>query len=574
MSGARRGPVDVCLIGLGAAGGIAARVLTAAGLEVVALEAGPRVEAGMMALDELRNDVHGWLSEPKAAGEVPTYRPDPSVEAGPCPWPMLMVNAVGGSSVHYAALSARFQPWNFSARSGVIAEHGAAAIPAGSTIADWPLAYEELEPYYDAVEREIGVAGAAGVLASGLQPGGNPFEGPRRRDYPLPPLRRSGWTELTADAARRLGWHPYPAPAAINSLPYNGHPECTYCGFCTYNGCYRNAKGSTDVNAIPRAEATGLLRVETGARATRIEVDRDGLASGVTYVQEGVERFQPARVVLLGSFTYENTRLLLLSTSPAFPRGLSNNHDRVGRDFIAHPCVLAYGLFPGRALSLFNGVWAQATCVDDWNTADFDHGGLGFVGGALLTASQEAKPIAAALASPPPGVPRWGSAWKAWLAANAQSVGSAVAQFEGLSYEQNRLDLDPLRRDRHGLPVVRITHRLHENERRGCAFMTERLQEWLREAGAAETWAASEPTIEGRHSYGGTRMGDDPASSVVDRHGLSHEVPNLGVLGASTFPTSGAHNPTLTVQALAWRTAQHVVDAWGGSGGLADARDR
>ncbi|MEA2661131.1 MAG: gluconate 2-dehydrogenase alpha chain, partial [Chloroflexota bacterium] len=314
---------DVLIIGLGGAGGIAADVLTRAGVEVVALEAGPRRGPAEMTLDELRNDVHAWLAEPKAHGELPTWRADESAAAGVAPWPLLMVNAVGGSTLHYPGLSARFHRWNFAPRSETVARYGAAAVPADSTLADWPVGYDELEPYYDAVEHAIGVAGQAGSVAGALDQDGSAFEAERRRGYPLPPLRRTGWTELTAGAARKLGWHPFPAPAAINSEPYNGNPECTYCGFCTGNGCYRDAKGSTDANVIRRAEATGLLRIETGARVTRIESGDDGLVTGAAYVQDGRERFCAARVVLLATFTYENTRLLLLSRGPAHPRGLA-----------------------------------------------------------------------------------------------------------------------------------------------------------------------------------------------------------------------------------------------------------
>jgi gluconate 2-dehydrogenase alpha chain len=553
---------DVLLIGLGGANGIAADVLTRAGLEVVALEAGPRRTASEMTLDEVRNDVHAWLCEPKALGELPTWRAGAAEQAGPASWPLLMVNGVGGSTLHYPGLSARLHPWNFAVRSSTVERYGAGAIPAGSTVSDWPLDHAELESHYDAVERMIGVAGQAGRVGGAHDPRGSAYESERSRGYPLPPLRRTGWTELTDGAARGLGWHPFPAPAAINSEPYNGNAECTYCGFCTNNGCYRDAKGSTDANVIRRAEATGLLRVETGARVTRIESDAEGRVIGATYVQDGEERFCGARAVLLGTFTYENARLLLLSPSPAHPHGLANGSDQVGRHYMAHVTPFAYGHFPGRRLNLFNGLWAQATCVDDWNADNFDHAGLGFIGGGLLAASHELKPIGFASGPPPPGVPRFGSRWKAWLAASAQSVGSLSAQMECLSYEDNRLDLDPAVRDPHGRPVLRITYRIHDNERRGAEFLQARQREWLLAAGADTVWHAPGLFIESRHCYGGTRMGDDPASSVVDRFGFAHDAPNLGVVGTSVFPTSGGHNPTLTLQALALRTAERLIDSW------------
>ncbi|MDA0165305.1 GMC family oxidoreductase [Solirubrobacter ginsenosidimutans] len=472
---------DVVLVGLGGAGGIAAHVLTAAGAEVVALEAGPRRSAAEMTFDEIRNDVREWLAEPKARGELPTFRHSADQPSGPSPYPMLMANGVGGSTLHYPGLSARLDSWDFR---------------------HWPIDYAELEPYYALTERTIGVT----------------------RD-----LRRTGWTELMSDAATRLGWHPHAAPAAIDAA------RCTYCGFCTCNGCHVTAKGSTDATVIPRAEATGRLHVRTGARVVRIEARR-GRVTGVTYVQDGRVLFQPAGAVLLGGFVYENVRLLLLS-------GLGG--DQVGAGYMAHGTPNVCGRFPGRRLNLFSGLWSQATCV-----RDFEAG--------MLTASHEFKPIAASNLHPP-SVPRWGAAWKAWLQANAQSVGTVSGQLETLPYEHNRLDLDPHQRDPYGVPVVRVTHRLGEHERRGFAFLRARMTEWLREAGADLTWAPDEPSVDARHCYGGTRMGDDPATSVVDRWGFVHGLENLGVLGASLFCSTGGVNPTLTVQALAWRTATRLT---------------
>lgn len=560
----RRPPADVAIVGLGAAGGIAAHVLTEAGLDVAAIEAGPRLGRSDFVLDEIRNEVRAWMAQPKAAHEVPTWRTGPEAEATPSPWPMLMVNAVGGTSVHYEGISIRFLPWNFESRSATVARYGEGAIPAGSTLADWPLRYEDLEPYYDLVERAIGVSGVAGrVRGEAPEPAGNFFEAERGRGYAMPPLRRAGWERLMSEAAARLGWHPFRAPAAVNSEPYDGRPACTYCGFCQYNGCHCDAKGATHLNVIRLAEATGNLRVETLARALRIECAGDGLASGVTFLRDGRECFQPARAVLVGTFTYENARLLLLSRSKAFPNGLANNAGQVGKHYIAHVTPIVYGLFPGRRLNLFNGIGAQASCVDDWNADNFDHEGLGFIGGGMLTAMHEVMPIAAARRPLPPGIPSWGAGWKRWLRANGQSVGAVVAQFDALPFESNYLDLDPVVSDRDGVPVVRVNHRLAPNEERGHDFLQERLREWLCEAGAAETWNHPVRMIEGRHCYGGTRMGDDPETSVLDGHGFAHEVPNLGVLGASAFPSAAGHNPTLTVQAQAWRSARRLASAWG-----------
>ena len=545
---------DVAIVGLGAAGGIAAHVLTRAGLDVVGLEAGPRLTREDCAFDEIANEVRARLARPKALAEMPTWRFDATQEAGPSPWPVVMMNAVGGTTVHYDGLSIRFLPWNFQARSRTVQRYGEGAIPEGSTLADWPFTYEDLEPFYDLVEWEIGVGGEDA----------NPFDGPRSRPHPMPALRATGWAELLGDAASRLGWHPFLAPSAINSEPFDGRPACTYCGFCQNNVCHVDAKGATNLNVIPRAEATGLLRVETGARVLRIETDGDGLATGVTFVRDGRTCVQPARVVLVATYVYENTRLLLLSTSKAHPAGVGNDRGQVGLHYTAHVMPYRFGLFPGRRLNLFNGIGSQVVCLDDFNADNFDHSGEGFVGGGMITGSHEFLPVMFTRAySHPPHVPRWGSAWKGWMKANAQSVGSVYAQVDALTYESDRLDLDPSVTDPHGVPVVRVTHRVHENEQAVAAFMQRTLDRLLREAGASETWQPPVMHVEGRHCAGGTRMGHDPDASVVDGYGLVHDTPNVGVLGASTFPTVGGSNPTLTVQATAWRTAQRIVDAWG-----------
>ena len=338
---------DVLLVGLGGANGIVADVLTAAGLDVVALEAGGRVTPGQMRLDEVANDRREWLAQAKSHGERPTWRDAPDGEAGPSPWPIRMVNAVGGSTVHYPALSARLAPWNFRARSATVERYGPEVIPADSTLADWPIDYDELEPFYEEIEHAIGVAGDASA---------NPFEGPRSRDLPMPPLRETGWTQLTAQAARELGWHPFTAPAALNTVPRAGRGACTLCGFCTSNGCYADAKNHTAVTHIPRAEATGRLRVVTGARVTRIESAPDGRVTGATYVVDGREGREDAAVVVLGAYVYENVRLLLLC-------GLANATGQVGAHYIAHVVPIVHGLFDGLDLRLFGGTWSQGTSL-------------------------------------------------------------------------------------------------------------------------------------------------------------------------------------------------------------------
>jgi gluconate 2-dehydrogenase alpha chain len=555
---------DVAIVGLGGAGGVAVVPLTEAGLDVVGVEAGNWLAPKDFAPDELRNNYRGWPhSAQKANREIPVHRPNAAAPDSPRAPVHPMMNGVGGTTVHYWAQSWRLNPWDFVVASATRRRYGAARLPAGSTVEDWPFGLAELEPYYDKVEYALGVSGQAGNIAGRVDERGNIFEGPRARPYPMPPLRGTEFTELMAGAARRLGWHAFPGPAAINSQLYEGRSACLYHGFCSRGGCHVEAKNSTAVSTIPRAQRTGKLDVVTGAHVTKVNVDRDGRASGIEYMKDGETYEQPADVVLLACYTYENARLLLLSTSEAYPRGLSNNHGQVGRHYFTHnqgAAVLA--LFP-HALNRWYGLPAQGIAVDDWADDNFDHGELDFIGGGNLWVYSDQRPIAAASMPTFGRAPRWGSEWKAFVAENADRWVNSYLQKTTLPYEDNYLDLHPTVKDPLGYPVCRITADYKDNERRVAAHVQDKMEQWFREAGAIATFRAPLGTMGvSTHAYGGTRMGDDPATNVVDAYGFSHEVPNLGILGASVMGTSGARNPTLTAQALAWRTAERLAKTW------------
>jgi gluconate 2-dehydrogenase alpha chain len=557
-------PTDVVVIGLGAAGGVAVLPLTRAGMDVIGLEAGGAMTRRDFAPDEIRNNVRGWpmLTSHKTNQEAPTVRATAAQRAVQGGHPMM--NAVGGTSLHYWAQHWRLNPWDFKVVSETTRRYGASRIPKGSTVEDWPFGYDEIEPYYEKIDLEVGVSGQAGNVNGKIDQRGNIFEAPRRRDYPMPPLRWTAFHEKMAAAARQLGWHPFPGPAAINSRSYQNRSGCMYHGFCNTGGCHVDAKSSTAVSTIPKAQATGHLKVVTGAVVTTINVDNQGRATGVTYFADGAEFIQPARVVLLASFAYENARLLLLSRSAAFPNGLSNNHGQVGRHYFSH-----HQGAPVTALFPFNvGAWyglpAQGVAIDDWADDNFDHGGFDFIGGANLWAMSDRRPISAAGMNTFGFSPSWGSQWKAFIKENADRSHSSYIQKTTLPYEDNFLDLDPVVKDPMGRPVIRITAEYKENERRIAAFSQDKMEEWYRAAGAI---AISRGPLGGTmgastHAYGGTRMGDNPETNVVNRWGMSHEVPNLGILGGSVMGTSGARNPTHTVQALAWRTAEYVTREW------------
>jgi gluconate 2-dehydrogenase alpha chain len=558
---------NVVIVGLGAAGGVACLPLAEAGIDVIGLDSGPRLSTRDMAPDELRLNRGVWPPGPqKTKSEAPTFRANASAPAIQGNHPMM--NAVGGTSIHYWAQSWRLSTWDFKVRSETVRRYGAGRIPKGSTIEDWPFDYAELEPYYDKVEYAIGVSGKAGNIGGKKDERGNIFEAPRKREFPMPPLRSTGFTERMATAAKSLGWHAAPGPAGIATKSFDGRPGCAYHGYCSGAGCHIQAKSSTAVSTIPKAEKTGHFSVVAEARVTKIEVDSKGRASGVTYIKGGEEFFQPADVVLVAGYVYENARLLLLSTSPAFPKGLSNNHGQVGRHYFSHNQGGAVSaLFPFE-LNNWYGLPAQGVAVDNWADDNFDHAGLDFIGGGGMYVYTERRPIASvngvAAWVQAAGKPTWGSAWKAFVKENADRTNSAYLQKTTLPYEDNYLDLDPNVKDSFGSPVIRITAEFKDNEKKIAAFMHEKMEQWYRAAGAVQIQRqqlanAMGPTT---HAYGGTRMGLNPETNVVNGFGFSHEVPNLGILGASVMGTSGSRNPTLTLQAIAWRTAAHLASNW------------
>ncbi len=555
---------DVVIVGLGAAGGVAALPLCRAGLDVIGLEAGGWMSPSDYAPDEISNNYRGWpQATQKANREVPTHRPSVGAPYTPRPDYHPMMNAVGGSSLHYWGQSWRLNPWDFKVVSATTARYGAARIPKGSTVEDWPFGLEELEPYYDKVEYEVGISGKAGNIGGKLDPAGNVFEGARSREYPMPPLRGTEFTELMTKAAKGIGLHPFPGPAAVNSVLYEGRPGCAYHGWCDRAGCHVNAKSSTAVSTIPKALATKRLQIVTGARVTNVEVDRKGRVTGVTYLKDGEVYFQPAEAVILAGYIYENIRLLLLSKSKAFPKGLANNHGQVGRHYMSHNQGAHVSALFSHNINSWYGLPAQGVGVDNWADDNFDHAGLDFIGGGNMWIYPSRRPILAASMSTFGQTKSWGSDWKAFVMQNADRTNGAYLQKTTLPYEDNYVDLDPVVKDPLGFAVPRITADFKDKEKKIAAFMMDKMVDWYKAAGAIRVEKGALGTmIPTTHAYGGARMGDNPETNVVDRWGFAHEAPNLAVVGGAVMGTSGSRNPTLTLQALAWRTAQHLADQW------------
>jgi gluconate 2-dehydrogenase alpha chain len=558
---------DVVIVGVGAAGGILAAELSKAGMKVIGLERGPRLKtADFDPHDELRYFQRQEL-RPDPKRQPVTWRANPNVRAKPLS-SMSYGNEAGGGTVHYGAVSWRLHEDDFRARSSTIERYGAAAIPENSSLVDWPLSYAELEPYYDRAEYELGVSGKAGNLQGKKIVGGNVFEAPRRRDYPLPPLRPDQSELIFDEATRKLGYHPFSTPRAIISEPYNNRPGCTYCGFCQAFGCHVGAKSSILVTKLPEADATGNFKLITGAMCYRVNSDNSGKVTGVSYY--GPDRSDntiEADLVILSPFIYDNTRLLLLSKTPRFPDGLANSSGQVGKHIMTHIRSRVIIAFDDRFVNIYMGPSAQKRSIDDWNGDNFDHKDLGFIRGAQISigpVALEGGPIGAATMPPPHGVPRWGAGFRDFFAKYYARHAAIAAQIEDLPYPYQTIDLDPDVRDAWGLPAPRMTYDWRRpNELARTEFIAKKMEEMGRATGAQLVWRTAENHgAPGGHHEGGTRMGSDPKTSVVNKFGQSWDIPNLFVMGSSTFPSQSSFNPTLTIEALAFMSADAIVNRY------------
>ncbi|SDI31242.1 GMC family oxidoreductase [Alloyangia pacifica] len=551
---------DVVIIGGGFVGGFMAHRLTAQGKRVVILEAGDSRTGREHAMDELSATAFRNLGGAKKFNsEVPTWRLRPGAPARRASMSQGLETELGGNSVAWGAVAMRFYEDDFEIRSKTVAKYGETSIPADSTLADWPMSYRDLEPYYDMAEDLLGVSGHAGGPRENGRTRGNPFEAPRKHPYPMPALRRSGLGQTFATAAESLGYHPFNLPAAILTAPHKGRHACTYCSFCSRFGCHVDAKASAQNTVLPEALDSGLLTILTGARVTEI-VTEDGRAVGARYLtSDGQSHVQRGRQVVLATYAFENTRLLLLSRDEAHPQGLGNNHDQVGRNYMTRQQPSVYAVFDDRKLNRFIGPTAQATAIADLSCDHFDHTGLGFIRGGRVAAFNQYLPIEASGVLPP-DVPRYGAAWKEFFVASYNATMMLFIDPEILPSTNNRLDLDPEQTDALGRPVVRITFDIGDNEKAMIPWLQDRAEEIARKMGAARIWRR--PALTGpisTHDTGGTRMGHDPETSVTDGFGRVHDTPGLTVIGGSSFVSLPPVNPALTILALSLRAADAIV---------------
>ena len=544
--------VNAVIVGAGAGGGVVAKELAVAGLSVVLLERGKWYTANDCRKDDLRNQRTSLLGN--AFGPEDEGNPRVWVDAQGAAHTALASEGVyqndaacvGGGTLSYGAQAWRYLPQDFRMRS----TYGA---PAGSSLEDWPIDYDELEPYYEKAEYEIGISGDYS---------GTPFHGPRKRPLPMPPLPPGREFGILEPAAKRLGLHPFHIPMARNSVPYNGRGPCMRCRWCVGFACEVDAKNGSQNTVIPIALGTGNCELRTECMVKEILTDDRGRARGVAYFDEaGHLQEQLCDLVVVSGCAVESARLLLNSKSRLFPDGLGNRYDQVGRNLQGHHYTGAVGFFD---FETYDDIGPGATIA----VSDYNHGTPGLCGGGMLANEFIRLPIHM-IDRLPENTPSWGlghkQAMRHWHKRCIQIFGPT----QQIPTADARVTVDPTVKDKWGLPVARIAGNVHPHTFEIGEMQATRAEAWLKEAGAIHTSrmaGKAELVSAGQHQAGTCRMGEDLRSSVVDRDCRIHDVDNVFVIDSSVHVTNGGFNPALTIMAVAYFASDALKKNWKGTG--------
>ncbi|MEQ9824599.1 MAG: GMC family oxidoreductase [Puniceicoccaceae bacterium] len=534
---------EVVIVGAGAGGGVVACELAEAGVQVLLLERGKHQNFHDHDNDELysqRTTVLGNAYGPDnqryrrivehADGSTRTVLPNDGSYHN-------VAACVGGGTLSYGAMAWRFMPEDFRMKS----TYGELE---GSTLEDWPISYEDIEPYYTRAEWEIGVAG---------DDEHNPFAPSRSKPYPMPAFPYNQEGRLIEQTTQAMGLHPFPIPMLRNSIAYGGRPACIHMRTCVGFACPTGAKGGTQNTVIPRAIASGNCDLRTACKVSKVLLNAQGLATGVEYfdAEDQPVRVEAKRVVLAASAT-ETARLLLNSTHPLFPKGLGNNHDWVGRNLQGHAYSGATGLFDE---VVYDDMGPGATIA----LCDYNHGNPGIIGGAMLANEFIRMPYLFTKVRPN-GAKRWGKAHKDFQRQHFKRHISIKGPVQEMPNFHARVRIDPRAKDHWGIPVLRISGQKHPEDLKTGQFIAEKAAEILKACGARKVWL--EPTgpwvSGGQHQAGTCRMGNDPKTSVTNSYGQLHDIENLHIADGSLHVTNGGFNPALTIMALGYRVAEHL----------------
>ncbi|MBI4219173.1 MAG: GMC family oxidoreductase [Chloroflexi bacterium] len=520
---------DVLVIGSGAAGGAAAWRLANAGFKVVCLEQGRWMDPDRYVTRDADwefRSMTDWHFDPNVRRRPEDYPVNDS-ESAVTP---LMFNAVGGSTIHWTGHTPRFHPSDFRVRT---------LDGAGD---DWPLTYEELEPYYDMNDVMMGCSGISGDPAN-----------PPRSQRPMRPLPLGPDGVRIAQAFDKLGWHWWPSDSYINSVPYDGRDACNNCG-PNGLGCARRAKGSTDVTYWPKAIAKGAV-LKTRCRVFEITVDQSGRCTGAAYYdQDGRIQREEARAVIVACNGVGTPRLLLVSRSSRHPEGLANSNGLVGKNLMYHPYAIVVGLIADIA-EAWKGPLGNILMSQEFYETDPKRD---FIRGYTFQMGRSPGPAGTAVSWHGNVVP-WGARHHEEFATRFGHMVSLAVISEDLPDEKNRVTLDPKLTDSNGIPSPKVTYRVSENTRRLLDHGIGKARQVFEIAGAHTVMINPLLRSGGWHLMGTARLGGDPARSVLNRWGQAHDVNNLFVVDGSAFVTSAAVNPTPTIQALALRTADYII---------------
>jgi choline dehydrogenase-like flavoprotein len=420
----------------------------------------------------------------------------------------------------------------------------------GTSIEDWPISYDDLEPYYEKAEYQVGVSGLEGA---------DPFAEPRKKPYPLPPLPINPQGEIIRDVGLRIGWHPFPPPFAILTRPYQGRHACVQCVWCLAHACEVGAKSGTQVSLLPKAMQTGKCELRMNCFVTRILTDAKGRPRGVQYFDaqhQGHEQY--ADLIVVSCSATESARLLLNSSGKSYPNGLGNSSGQVGKNLNDHTGADTFGIFD-REIPHDKGP-GPSIAFNDWNhPRSREIPGGGYIYNYYCTLPIEFSQIR------PPGEPLWGKAHKDFQKQYFRRYIHLGSNCQAIPQETNRVDLDPKLRDAWGMPVARITHSWNKVDYQIANYVMDKGEHLLKEAGAIKTWRGGNGKGGvGDHQNGTCRMGDDPKTSVVNRYCQSHDVDNLFVADGSVLVTDAGFNPSLTIQAVAFMAADYIKKQWQG----------
>ncbi|NHN31719.1 GMC family oxidoreductase [Paenibacillus agricola] len=556
--------VPVVIVGMGWLGCIIAAELTKQGIKVVGLERGkPRsIQDYYMVHDELRYAQRYDLMQ-DLSKETVTFRNTEKVAAVPMRehGSFLLGEGLGGAGVHWNGQTFRFLPYDFEIYSKTVERYGKNKIPAGMTIQDWGITYDQLEPYFDKFEKMAGISG---------DPEQNPLIGQRSNPLPTKAMIRTPALKLFEAATKQLGYHPYMWPSANLSEQYTNpdgitRAACQYCGFCERFGCEYGAKADPVVTILPIAVNSGNFELRSYSNVTQI-VNDGQIASGVVYVNTvtGEQFEQPADVVIMASYVFNNVRLLLTSKLGK-PYDPVSGEGVIGKNYAYQTNGgAATGFFDDKEFNLYAGAGSLGMEIPDFNGDNFDHSNLNFIHGSGIRISQTGlRPIANN--SVPKGTPSWGKEFKQQSIKYANSILAVTPQGSSMPWKHHYLDLDPTYKDAYGLPLMRVTFDFEDQDREMFKYVSGKTVEIMKEMKPTTIGSSDQlgpyniVPYQSTHNTGGAIMGADPSTSAVNSYMQMWDAENVFVVGACAFPHNSGYNPTGTVGALAYRAAEGIL---------------